>query len=114
MELPASVIVLGIITGLGYGLLSTGMVIVYRSNRIVNFAHGEIGAIAAALFSLAVARGGLPYYVALPGGLALGAGVAALAEVAVVRRLRNAPRLMTVVATLGLGQLLFAITLQAT
>ncbi|MGH2759457.1 MAG: ABC transporter permease subunit [Actinomycetota bacterium] len=114
MELPASVIVLGIITGLGYGLLSTGMVIVYRSNRIINFAHGEIGAISAALFSLAVARGGLPYYVALPGGLALGAGVAALAEVAVVRRLRNAPRLMTVVATLGLGQLLFAITLQAT
>jgi ABC-type branched-subunit amino acid transport system ATPase component/ABC-type branched-subunit amino acid transport system permease subunit len=114
MEFPASVIVLGIITGMGYGLLSTGMVIVYRSNRIINFAHGEIGAIGAALFSLAVARAGVPYYVALPFGLALGAAVAALAEVAVVRRLRNAPRLMTVVATLGLGQLLFAITLQAT
>ena len=114
MEIPASVIVLGVITGMGYGLLSTGMVIVYRSNRIINFAHGEIGALGAALFALAVSRAGVPYYLALPAGLAVGAGVAALAEVAIIRRLRNAPRLMTVVATLGLGQLLFVLTLQAT
>jgi ABC-type branched-subunit amino acid transport system ATPase component/ABC-type branched-subunit amino acid transport system permease subunit len=114
MELPLSVIVLGVITGMGYGLLSTGMVIVYRSNRIINFAHGEVGALGAALFALAVARFGLPYYLVLPLALATGAGVAALAEIAVIRRLRTAPRLMTVVATLGLGQLLFAITLQAT
>jgi ABC-type branched-subunit amino acid transport system ATPase component/ABC-type branched-subunit amino acid transport system permease subunit len=109
-----SVIVLGIITGLGYGLLSTGMVIVYRSNRIINFAHGETGALAAALFALAVIRFGVPYYLAFPVALAVGASVGAGAEVAVIRRLRNAPRLMSVVATLGLGQLLFAITLQAT
>ena len=114
MELPASVVVLGVITGMGYGLLSTGMVIVYRSNRIINFAHGEIGALGAALFSLVVSRLGVPYYVTLPAALAVGGGVAALAEVAVIRRLRNAPRLMTVVATLALGQVLFAVTLQAT
>ncbi|MEX2393073.1 MAG: hypothetical protein WD826_01205, partial [Actinomycetota bacterium] len=74
LEVPASVVVLGIITGLGYGLLSTGMVIVYRSNRIINFAHGEIGALGAALFALAVVRFGLPYYVVLPLALASGAG----------------------------------------
>ena len=114
MELPPAVIVLGIITGLGYGLLSTGMVIVYRSNRIINFAHGEIGALAAALLALFVVRVGAPYYVAFPLALAMGAGIAALAEIAIIRRLRSAPRLMTVVATLGLGQLLFSVTLQAT
>jgi ABC-type branched-subunit amino acid transport system ATPase component/ABC-type branched-subunit amino acid transport system permease subunit len=114
MELPFSVIVLGVITGLGYGLLSTGMVIVYRSNRIINFAHGEVGAFGAAVFALAAIRAGIPYYVMFPVALAVGAGMAALAEVLVIRRLRNAPRLMTVVATLGLGQLLFALTLQLT
>ena len=114
MEISSAVLVLGVITGLGYGLLSTGMVLIYRSNRIINFAHGEIGAFGAAIFALVVVRAHVPYYVALPAGLAVGGLLAALAEVAVVRRLRNAPRLMSIVATLGLGQLLFAITLQIT
>lgn len=111
IEFPASSIVLGMITGVGYGLLSTGMVIVYRSNRIINFAHGEIGALGAAVFVVLVVRLKVPYYVTLPLGLAAGAGVAALAEVLVIRRLRRAPRLMSLVATLGLGQLLVAFTL---
>ncbi len=114
MELPFSVIVLGVITGLGYGLLSTGMVIVYRSNRIINFAHGEIGALGAGVFALAAIRAGIPYYVMFPVALGVGAGIAALAEVMVIRRLRKAPRLMTVVVTLLVGQLLFQITLLLT
>src|SRR2546423_15079550 len=109
IELPASVIVLGLITGLGYGLLSVGMVIVYRTNRIINFAHGEMGAFGAAVLAYIVIKLHVPYYVALPGGLVIGATVGALAEFAVVRRLRNAPRLMSIVATLGLGQVPFAI-----
>ena len=110
IELHPSTIALGIITGLGYGLLASGLVIVYRTNRVINFAHGEIGALGAALFVVVVERLGVPYYVMLPFALGAGAGIGALSEVAVIRRLRNAPRLMTLVATLGLGQLLFFIT----
>jgi branched-subunit amino acid ABC-type transport system permease component len=105
-EVPFPVIVLGTIIGMTYGLLAVGLVLIYRSNRIVNFAHGEVGAFAAAVFGVAVIRWHVPYYVALPLAMALGGGVAALAEVAVVRRLRNAPRLMSIVATLGVGQFL--------
>ncbi len=114
LEIPASVIVLGLITGIGYGLLSVGMVIVYRTNRVINFAHGEMGAFGAAVLAYGVVKLRVPYYVALPFGLAVGASMGALAEFAVIRRLRNAPRLMSIVATLGLGQVLFAITLQVT
>lgn len=114
LELPPSVIVLGLITGIGYGLLSVGMVIVYRTNRIINFAHGEMGAFGAAVLAYLVVKLHLPYYVALPMGLAVGASVGAMAEFAIVRRLRRAPRLMSIVATLGLGQVLFAITLGVT
>ncbi|MGH2812495.1 MAG: ABC transporter permease subunit [Actinomycetota bacterium] len=113
IELPASTVVLGIITGLGYGLLATGLVIVYRTNRIINLAHGEIGALGAALFILVVNRLDVPYYAMFPVALAAGAGIAALAEVAVIRRLRRAPRLMSIVGTLGLGQLLFVLTVAA-
>ena len=110
-ETPVPVIVLGTIIGLTYGLLSVGLVLIYRSNRIINFAHGEIGAFGSALFGLLAAKYGVPYYLALPVGLAAGAATAALAEVAVVRRLRNAPRLMSVVATLGVGQFLVVFSL---
>ena len=105
-ETPADVIALGSILGITYGLLAVGLVIVYRSNRIINFAHGEVGAFAAAVFGLLAVRYGLNYYLVLPLALAIGAGVGATAEVGVVRRLRNAPKLMSIVATLGVGQFL--------
>ena len=105
-ETPLPVIALGTIIGLTYGLLAVGLVLVYRSNRIINFAHGETGAFAAAVFGLFTTKYHLNYYLFLPIGLLVGAGAGALAEVGVVRRLRNAPRLMSVVATLGVGQFL--------
>src|SRR5205823_3489698 len=52
-----------------------------------------------------------PYYVALPGAFAAAAGAAALTEAAVVRRLRDAPRVMSIVATLGVGQFLMFLSL---
>ncbi len=106
MEFPLPVLMLGTVIGLVYGLLAVGLVLIYRTNRIINFAHGEIGAFGAAVFGIAATRWSVPYYVALPLALALGGVVAAGAEVVVIRRLRNAPRLMSVVATLGLGQFL--------
>src|SRR5436309_9998501 len=102
-QTPLPPVVLGMIVGLTYGLLAVGLVLVYRTNRIVNFAHGEIGAFGAAFFGLAVVRWHVPYWVAFPFGLAIGGLVGGIAEVAVVRRLRKAPRLMSVVATLAVG-----------
>jgi branched-subunit amino acid ABC-type transport system permease component len=105
-SIPLPVVVLGAIIGMTYGLLAVGLVLVYRTNRIINFAHGEIGAFGAALFATIVVRWHIPYYLGLPLMFAAAGGMAALAEVAVVRRLRNAPRIMSVVATLGVGQFL--------
>ena len=102
-ETPLPAVILGMIIGLTYGLLAVGLVLVYRTNRVVNFAHGEIGAFGAAFFGIAVTRWHIPYWVAFPFGLAVGGAVGAVAEVAVIRRLRAAPRLMSVVATLAVG-----------
>ena len=105
-ELPAPVIVLGLIVGMTYGLLAVGLVLIYRSNRIVNFAHGQIGAFAAAFFGLMVTRWGVPYWIAFIPAIVVAAGVGAGTEAMVVRRLRKAPAIMSVVATLGVGQFL--------
>ena len=109
-DTPLPTIMLGVIIGVTYGLLAVGLVLIYRTNRIINFAHGEIGAFGAAVFGVMVVRWHLPYYVALPLGLAVSAGIGVLAEVAVIRRLRKAPRLMSIVATLGFGQFLVALS----
>lgn len=105
-QTPLPVVVLGSIIGITYGLLAVGLVLVYRSNRIINFAHGEVGAFAAAIFGLLTVKYHLNYYLVLPIGLLVGAAAGAGAEVGVVRRLRNAPKLMSIVATLGVGQFL--------
>ena len=105
-DTPLPISVLGAIIGSTYGLLAVGLVLVYRSNRLVNFAHGEVGAFAAAVFGLVALRSGLSYYLLLPLGLIVGAATGAVAEVGVVRRLRKAPKLMSIVATLGIGQFL--------
>ena len=110
-EVPFPVMALGTIIGLTYGILAVGLVLVYRTNKIINFAHGEIGAFAAAFFGLAATKWYIPYYVAFPLAIVLGGAVAALAEVAVIRRLRKAPRLMSIVATLGVGQFLLVFSL---
>jgi ABC-type branched-subunit amino acid transport system ATPase component/ABC-type branched-subunit amino acid transport system permease subunit len=108
LSVPAPVIVLGVIVGMTYGVLGVGLILIYRSNRIINFATGEIGIIGAALLGLAVTRWHVPYWVAFPGGLGVGALVGALCEVTVIRRLRRAPALMSVIATLGLAAFLDA------
>jgi ABC-type branched-subunit amino acid transport system ATPase component/ABC-type branched-subunit amino acid transport system permease subunit len=115
-ETPLPPVILGMILGLTYGLLAVGVVLVYRTNRIVNFAHGEIGAFGAAFFGLAVVRWHIPYWVAFPMGLIVGGAVGAVAEVAVIRRLRRAPKLMSIVATLAVGSVVvgFARAINAT
>jgi ABC-type branched-subunit amino acid transport system ATPase component/ABC-type branched-subunit amino acid transport system permease subunit len=105
-EIALPVIALGVVTGLTYGLLAVGLVLVYRTSKVINFAHGEIGVFGASVFGLVVARYGMPYYLMFPLAILVAGGIGALSEVVVVRRLRKAPRLMSIVATLGIGQFL--------
>jgi ABC-type branched-subunit amino acid transport system ATPase component/ABC-type branched-subunit amino acid transport system permease subunit len=108
---PGPVILLGAIIGMTYGLLAVGLVLIYRTNRIINFAHGQIGAFAAAFFALCAVHWHFPYWVAFPVALVVAALTGATAETAVVRRLRSAPRVVSVVATLGVGELLVVFAL---
>jgi len=116
-ESPGPVLLLGLIIGMTYGLLAVGLVLIYRTNRIINFAHGQVGAFGSAFFGIEVVRWHIPYWLAFIPALAVAAAVGALAEATVVRRLRKAPAIMSVVATLGVGQFLvlfaFAINNQA-
>ena len=105
-HISGDVVVLGVVTGMVYGILATGLVLVYRSSRIINFAHGEIGAFGAALLGVATTRWGVPYWLAFLLALGAAGAIGATSEVVVVRRLKSAPLVVTVIATLGLGQVI--------
>jgi branched-chain amino acid transport system permease protein len=103
---PRGVFLIGAVIGTLYALVGMGIILVYRANRIINFAQAQLGAVPAILAALLVLRKGWDYLavvpIALVGGLALGA----LVEIAVVRRFANASRLILTVATVGIGFLL--------
>ena len=111
LDLPWAILIVGISSGLAYGLLGVGLVLVYRSSKFINFAHSQIGAFGAAVMAILVIEGNVPYWVALPIGMLVAAAVASSVELTVVRRLARAPRLMSMVATLGVGQFLFFMSL---
>lgn len=102
---------LGVVAGLQYALLGIGIVLVYKASRFVNFAHGQLGAIAAILVAKFVIEWGWPYPIAVVLGLAAAGGVGALVERTVIQRLFNASRLVLLVATIGVAQILFVGTI---
>ncbi|MET8118470.1 ATP-binding cassette domain-containing protein [Micromonospora sp. NPDC005189] len=104
-------IVLGLFTGLTYGLLAVGLVLVYRSSRFVNFAHGAVGVFGAAVVGRLVGDGVLSYWLALPVGMLTAAAVSGAIELSVVRRLRHRPRVIGMIATLGLSQFVLVLAL---
>jgi ABC-type branched-subunit amino acid transport system permease subunit len=96
----------GLVQGLVYGLLAMGIVLIYRSTRVINFAVGGMGIPGAALFVLLVVQWGTPLWVALVASIAAGAAIAAVVELIVVRRLFRSPRVILLVATIGVAQLM--------
>lgn len=104
-------VVLGAITGFTYAILAVGLILIWGANRFVNFAHGSLGALASVVFAKLVVDLGVPYFVALPIVLLGAAAVNGTIEVTIIRRFFAAPRLVLVVATIALGQLLFFFSL---
>lgn len=104
-EIPYDVVVVGIAKGMTYGLTAVGIVLVYRVSRVINFAHSALGVLAALAVPLLAVRWGLPYGLALLLALLIGSGSGAVAELAVIRRLSTAPRLIVMVATIAIAQI---------
>jgi ABC-type branched-subunit amino acid transport system permease subunit len=109
LSIPSFVLVQGVITGLGYGLLAMGLVLIYKTNRVLNFAQGQLGIVAAVFMVKCFYDFGFNYWFALILSVALASVVGALSEL-LLRRLFSRPRVLVMVATIGLSQVLFVFT----
>ena len=99
----------GAVTGLVIGMLAMGIVLIYRSTGVINFAVGNLGLPAAGLFALMQIDWGFPFWLGLVAALLTGTLAGALVELTVVRRLFSRPRVILLVATVGVAQLMRAV-----
>ncbi|HVM07944.1 MAG TPA: ABC transporter permease [Acidimicrobiales bacterium] len=108
---PLGVIVQGVIVGGLTALIAFGLALIYRANRIVNFSQGDLGAAPASLAVLLIVGPGLNYFIAVPLGIIAGIALGALVEVLIIRRFFKAPRLILMVVTIAMSQLLAGIAI---
>ncbi|MFM8564408.1 MAG: ABC transporter permease [Acidimicrobiia bacterium] len=103
---PAGAWIRGVVIGLLTALLAMGMALVYRANRVLNFAQADLGYVPAALSVGLIVFAGLPYLLGLLVGAVSSVVLGVLVELAIIRRFARSPRLVLTVATIGVTQLL--------
>lgn len=109
--MPLGLWLRGVVLGLLTALLAIGLALVYRANRVINFAQADLGSAPVALAASLVAFWGWSYWVGLAVGTFGALVLGALVELAVIRRFRHASRTVLTVATIGVSSLLVALAI---
>jgi branched-chain amino acid transport system permease protein len=102
---PIGIVLAGVVYGSVYALGAFGLILIYRTNRIINFAHGALGSFIGVLAIGLVKVHGLNYWIALPAAVVGGFILGGLVEIVTIRNFnkRKVPRLILTVATIGLA-----------
>jgi ABC-type branched-subunit amino acid transport system ATPase component/ABC-type branched-subunit amino acid transport system permease subunit len=104
-DAPRQVLVGGAMQGLAIGVFAVGIILIYRSNKVINFALGELGALAAALFVRLTINYHWNFYPAFALVAVVGLLLGGLLELTLVPRLGKSPKVILMVATIGAAQL---------
>ena len=105
VTLTNQIVYLGVIDGLLIGLLALGIVLIYRASGVINFAVGSLGVLSASLLALLVLTYDWPFWPAAIVSVVVGGLIAGALEITVITRLFRAPRVILLVATIGIAQL---------
>jgi branched-chain amino acid transport system permease protein len=103
--------VFGIASGAAIGLVAIGLVLIYKSSRVFNFAAGEFVTLGAFGLYVGDRQWNLPYPLAMLVGVLAGLVAALLVERLVVRPLANRPRVTILVATAAVATVLIPLEL---
>jgi ABC-type branched-subunit amino acid transport system ATPase component/ABC-type branched-subunit amino acid transport system permease subunit len=111
-DISQQMLLSGAVVGLSYSAIAAGLILIYRANGIINFAVVAFGSVALGLFGLLFEHG-WTFWPCLIAAVPFAAIVAMVLEIAVIRRLTtppgggpSAPRLVLLMATIGIAQLL--------
>ena len=99
----------GMALGSLYGIVAVGLILIYRTNRIINFAAVAVGAVPAVWALLLCVQDGHNYLLVMPIVLIGGPAMGALVDIVIMRRFARSPRLITTVVTIGAARGLAAL-----
>ena len=85
-----------------YALLGIGVVLIYRTSRILNIAGGEIAIFIGYLVAVLIERG-LSFSVAIPFGILASIALGSLAYWSMIRRIMGEPPYVGLMLTVGIG-----------
>lgn len=102
-RLLAQDLVNGLFLGAVFALLGIGVVLIYKSSGVLNFAHGAMAMFSTYVYFEADRTLGLPVVASVAVAVAAGAGIGAFAYRLVFRRLRDAGLLAKVIAALAVA-----------
>jgi branched-chain amino acid transport system permease protein len=94
----------GISLGFVYSLVALGFVVIFKSSRVINFAHGSIVLLGA--FSIAKLQGSLGFLLAVIAGAAIAAVAAAALYYVILRHVKGRAADTVTIATIGLDIIL--------
>lgn len=106
-----SSILIGVITGSIYALLALGLVLIFKTQRVVNFAQAELATMGAFGFYIFHSVLKLPYGLAAAAAVLSSGVLALLVERVVIRPLRESRDVTVFVATAGVALLTISLTL---
>src|SRR5579862_6831032 len=110
--MTAGALVLGVINGATYGLLAIGIVLVYKSNRFLNLAFAQLGAVPALILAKVVLDWGWSWWPAFVVCIALGGATGVVVDRFLVARMRarTSSAVSLLLLSVGIGELLLAAT----
>lgn len=106
MQAFIQVTVSGLVTGSLYGLLALGLVLIYRTTGVLNFAYSALSTFGAGFMYILLTTEHLGFWLALPLSLIFAAALGALVERLFARPVLHAPVFTKAIATLALALVL--------
>ena len=103
-------LMVGMVTGTIYGLIGLGIVLIFKAQRVMNFAQAEIATFAAFMLYYFHAQLGVPYVLSMLIAIILAVVLSVGVERVVIRPLRDAPDVTVFVATAGVALFMIALT----
>lgn len=98
---PVAILFTGLVYGMVNALTAAGLVLIYRTSRVINFAQTALGAVGAEFVFQCLLLTEVPFLLALVIGLAMAGFTGFAFELMFLRRFFNAPRLVLTTATIA-------------
>ena len=100
------IVVSGIVVGSIYALAALGLVLVYKSSRVANFAHGQIIAAGAFITYYLTVKAGIPIFFSFLLSMIITFFLAMSVEKIFLRRLIGEPIISVIMVTIGLSSII--------